>query len=331
MSYVHAFSCIRTFNYIYIDIFVVWYFSDYLPLFLSFFPSYVSCVMASKRKSILSRNPLHIGASSSSSPFDPTPSHVRFCDEKAKLDFLENFSQRGIHSERQVVLSDFSDTDLPTVIHSRGWESLYGISVTCLSVIIQEFYSNMKEFDYSIPLFVTHVWGIRMVVTLDIVSEVLHIPRVAHPDYPGSKCLRAVSKDELVSLFCETPSSWDDRQNTSCSAFAKGSRFLNMVMTFILHPLSHYNTIIEPHARFLFSLIEDLSINFPSHFILSLIDIYKDTATRDKLIFPSAITRLLRHFSVSYLESPHFLYRATVGTSPCSSLCSSSRFALCFY
>ena len=79
-----------------------------------------------------------------------------------------------------------------------------------------------------------------------------------------------------------------------------------MVMTFVLHPLSHYNTITKPRARFLLSLIEDLSIDFPSHFILSLIDVYKDTATRYKLIFPSAIRRLLCHFFVSYLESPHF-------------------------
>ena len=69
-------------------------------------------------------------------------------------------------------------------------------------------------------------------------------------------------------------------------------------MTFVLHPLSHYNSITEPHARFLLSLLEHLTIDFPSHFILSLIDVYRDTATHDKLItathdkliFPSAIT-----------------------------------------
>ena len=44
-------------------------------------------------------------------------------------------------------------------------------------------------------------------VTLDIVFEVLHVPRVAHPDYPGCDRLKTVSKDELISLFCETPSS----------------------------------------------------------------------------------------------------------------------------
>ena len=75
-------------------------------------------------------------------------------------------------------------------------------------MIIQEFYSNMHRFDYSIRYFVTHVRGTRIVVTLDIVSDVLHVPRVAHLDYPSCDRLRPVSKDELSSLFYETPSSW---------------------------------------------------------------------------------------------------------------------------
>ena len=179
-------------------------------------------------------------------------------------------------------------------------------------MIIQEFYSNIHGFDYSIPQFVTHIQGICMVVTPDIVSEVLHVPRVAYPDNLGSERLRIVSKDELASLFYETPSSWGECQNTPCSAFSKGPRFLNTVMTFILHLLSHYNTITEPCARLLLSLIEDLSIDFPSHFILSLIDVYKDTTTRDKLIFPSTITRLLCHFSVFYPKSPRFTYMCAI-------------------
>ena len=79
-----------------------------------------------------------------------------------------------------------------------------------------------------------------------------------------------------------------------------------MVMTFILHPLSHYNSITKPRAQFLLSLLEDLSIDFRFHFILSLIDVYWDMATCDKLIFPSAIMQILHHFSISYPESPHF-------------------------
>ena len=91
----------------------------------------------------------------------------------------------------------------------------------------------------------------------------------------------------------------------SMIGLCKRSRFLNMVITFVLHPLSHYNSITKTRACFLLSLIEDLTIDFPSHFILSLIDIYRNTATRDKFIFPSAIMRIIRHFFVFYPESPH--------------------------
>ena len=79
-----------------------------------------------------------------------------------------------------------------------------------------------------------------------------------------------------------------------------------MVMTFVLHPFSHYNSITKPHARFLLSLIEHLTIDFPSHFILYIIDVHLDSASCDKLIFPSAITRILRHFFVPFPSTDHF-------------------------
>ena len=85
----------------------------FLSFFLSFSPSYISCVMAPKHKSTPSRNSLRSRVSSFFSPSNPTPSHSWFRDEKAKSDFFKNFSQRGIHSKLQVVLSDFSDIDLP--------------------------------------------------------------------------------------------------------------------------------------------------------------------------------------------------------------------------
>ena len=130
--------------------------------------------------------------------------------------------------------------------------------------------------------------------------------RVEHPDYPGCERLRTVSKDEMISAFYKRPTDWGDRQFTPCRPFAKGPRFMNMVMNFVLHPLSHYNSITEPRARFFLSLLEHLTIDFPSHFILSILDVYKDTTTYDKLIFPSAITWILCHFSVLFPYFDHF-------------------------
>ena len=209
--------------------------------------------MAPKRKSALSQNPLRSGTSSS----DPTPLHIRFHDKKARQDFSENFSKRGIHSERHVILSNFSKTTLPTVIHSQGWESLCEIPMSCCNMTIQEFYSNMHSFDTPIPRFVTQVRGTCIVVTPKLIFTVLHVPKVSHPDYPKCPRLRTVSTNELLSLFYETPSSWGDRQNTLCLGFAKCPRFLNMVMTFILHPLSHYNSIIEPVLDFCYLFLRD--------------------------------------------------------------------------
>ena len=109
-----------------------------------------------------------------------------------------------------------------------------------------------------------------------------------------------------MSSFCERLTAWGERLFTPCRSFAKGLRFMNMVMTFVLHPLSHYNSITELRARFLLSLLEHLTIDFPSHFILSIIDVHLDSASHDKLIFPSAITRILRHFSIPFPSSNHF-------------------------
>ena len=81
-----------------------WDFSDCLS-FSPFLLFTLVVSMTPKRKSTLARNPLRSGASSS-------------------FAFSENFSRRGIHSERQVILTDFADTDLPSVIHTRGWKSL---------------------------------------------------------------------------------------------------------------------------------------------------------------------------------------------------------------
>ena len=158
--------------------------------------------LASKRKSTPARNPLHSSASSST---NPSPSTVRFHDDDAFKAFSENFSRQGIHSERQVILSDFANTDLPSIIHNKGWESLCDVPVTYPLVLIQEFYSNMHGIDRSIPLFFTRIRDTRIPVTPQLVADVLRVPRIEFPDYPSCERLRTVSRDKLMSSFYECP------------------------------------------------------------------------------------------------------------------------------
>ena len=51
----------------------------------------------------------------------------------------------------------------------------------------------------------------RIVVTPKIVSNVLRVLRLKHPDYPDYDLLKTMSKDKLISAFCDHPSDWGDR------------------------------------------------------------------------------------------------------------------------
>ena len=134
MSHVHAFLMHTYLLFNIFDIIVVaWNFFDCSSFFLPLFLFMLVVSMAPKRKSTQTWNPLHSGASLSS---DPSPFNVRFHDDDAFKAFSENFSRRGIHSECQVVLSDFANTDLPSVIHSRGWDSLCDVLITCPLMLI---------------------------------------------------------------------------------------------------------------------------------------------------------------------------------------------------
>ena len=102
----------------------------------------------------------------------------------------------------------------------------------------------MHGIDHSVPFFFTRVQGTRIPITPQLVVDVLRVPRIEFLDYPSCERLRTMSRDELMSTFCECPFAWGERLFTPRRPFAKGPRFMNMVMTFVLHPFSHYNFII---------------------------------------------------------------------------------------
>ena len=97
----------------------------------------------------------------------------------------------------------------------------------------------MHEIDRSVPLFFTRVRGTCTPIIPQLVVNVLRVPRIEFPDYPSCERLRTVSRDELMSSFYEHLTAWGEHLFTPCRPFAKGPRFMNMMMTFVLHPLSH--------------------------------------------------------------------------------------------
>ena len=188
MSYVHALSCI-------VPLFS--FFPEYtLLLCFLFFSSPFSFLTMAPKKSVLSKKPITCCGSSSSSSLPSVPNWVRFCNEDSQKDFYENFSDWMINSERLVILSDFSNTSLPGVFSSQGWESLCEKPMRWTSFFIQEFYSNMHAIDTSVPQFTMVFKGTRIVVTSDFLSCILRVPRLDRPDYPNLPYLCNILHDE---------------------------------------------------------------------------------------------------------------------------------------
>ena len=59
----------------------------------------------------------------------------------------------------------------------------------------------MHGIDHSVPLFFTCFRGTRIPITPQLVVDVLWVPRIESPDYPGCERLRTVFKNELMSAF----------------------------------------------------------------------------------------------------------------------------------
>ena len=99
----------------------------------SFSLSFVSCSMAPKQKSTLARNPLRSGAASFSSPSDSTPSHVQFCDDKARKDFSKNFSNEAFIRNAKLFYQTFSILIFP-LSSTVGVGSYYVASQSLVSL-----------------------------------------------------------------------------------------------------------------------------------------------------------------------------------------------------
>ena len=121
-SHVHAYF-MHTYPFFSFYLFCLWCVSSFSQLDCAWYLTFV----------FLSSNP----------PIPPL--HVQFHDKKAWKDLLGNFQKRGLHLKRHVIMSKFSNTPLPTVIWTRGWEFLLEIPLRCPIVFIQEFYSNIHS------------------------------------------------------------------------------------------------------------------------------------------------------------------------------------------
>lgn len=104
------------------------------------------------------------------------------------------------------LLSKLSNIAVPETFQSCGLEFLCEQLTTCPLVYVQDFYSNIYIVNTFVPMFTTSVQGTCIFVTPKLISELVHVPRVAKSKHPNAPVFASLSLDALATIFYGQPS-----------------------------------------------------------------------------------------------------------------------------
>lgn len=239
-----------------------------------------------KFKTRANRNPS--SSSSGSAYFD----RVRFLTNKCKETYETLTKYRSIWGEREIILSEL-DPSICRNFVPRNWVSLCEVSDPPPTILIREFYSNLSIYlEMTGGRYLTSwIRGQEFNIKKKTISEVLGVPIVHKPTYPYT-VFPAV--DNMMSLLCDHPITWGTKPRiNSCELNELNSLYLR-ISCHNIYPISHVHTVPTDRCAFLYALVTNGSMCFPSIFIQTIVDIYRSTSKAQRFFFPMYIYRILR-------------------------------------
>ena len=189
------------------------------------------------------------------------------------------------------------------------------LSYTPPDALIRKFYSNLSVYseDTGGHYLTTWICGQEFTISKQVVSEALGVPIVRKPVYPYTEF---PSVNDMVSLLCGRPVSWGSEPRINSCEFTELNSLYLWIACHNICPISHVQIVHKKHCAFLYALIIDGSMCFPSMFIQTIVDVYRSKSKGQKLFFPLFIFRILRYlemFEFPSLELVHIM--APIGTT----------------
>jgi len=102
-----------------------------------------------------------------------------------------------------------------------------------------------------------------------------------------------------MSLLCGKFVSWGSEPRINFCEFIELNSLYLQISYHNIYPISHVHIVPIDRCAFLYALITDGSMCFPSLFIQTIEDIYRSKSKRQKLFFPMYIYRILRFLGLS--------------------------------
>nr|POE92176.1 hypothetical protein CFP56_55886 [Quercus suber]POF02056.1 hypothetical protein CFP56_18180 [Quercus suber]POF14761.1 hypothetical protein CFP56_43608 [Quercus suber] len=238
---------------------------------------------------------------------------LRFNKPENEQTFETLIKHRRIWGERQINLHELH----PSVyekLQSRHWLSLCTNIEPPPAELIREFYSNLSVHEecggHTVASWIR---GEQFTITRAIVAAALDVPRIRTPTYPYSVSPRI---DDVMNVLCGRSVTRVSNRSISSSELTELNYIFFRIACHNIFPISHIHTIPIDRCFFLYALITDSSICFPSLFIETIVEVRRSKYKRHGLFFPVLIHRVLKYLGLRNFPSQEVVHiQAPIGTN----------------
>ena len=228
---------------------------------------------------------------------------LRFKTHADEQTFETLIKYRSIWGERKINLDELH----PFVCRNlqfRHWLSLCTNIQPLPADLIREFYSNLSVYeDVRNGHYLTSwIRGVTFTITRDVVSNALDVPCVCRLTYPYFKSSRI---DDVMDVLSGRSVTWGSDPSISLSELTELNYIFFRIACHNIFPISHVHTIPIDKCFFLYALVTDSSICFPSIFIETIVEVCRSKYKRHDLFFPIFIHRVLKYLGLQQIGRAH--------------------------
>ena len=126
-------------------------------------------------------------------------------------------------------------------------------------------------------------------------ASALGIPLERQPVYPYDETL---SLDDIMSYFIGTSIQWGINPRITSHKLIEIHYLFFRISCHSIWLISHLHTIPIERCAFLYALVTDALMSFPTLFIRSLVEVHRSSSTAYGLFFPVFIHRILLHLGL---------------------------------
>ena len=165
------------------------------------------------------------------------------------------------------------------------------------AALIREFYSDLfVHFDDSnIQYLISWIRDEEYVITPSVVVSTFGVPLVQQPMYPYSEI---PPMDDIMSYITGTSIQWGTNPHVTSHKLTELNYLFFWISCHSIWPMSYLHPIPIKRCAFLYALVTNAPMSFPTLFIRSLVEVHRSSSKSHCLFFPVFIHRILLHLGL---------------------------------